>query len=981
VSECCTQLKVVKEENGIITLNNGLELAMSKVDFLLMQLLQNYVLEILLMIDDFCRKHNITYYLGEGTLLGALRHKGYIPWDDDVDLLMPREDYNRFLELAKTELPQGYQIDSYQNNPKHSSLVTFVQMTRKVPYVKKRQEGISLNIGPGLDIFPLDFVPDDQSSKLKKRAQKINLLRRAIWIKSGLHTKEWYNTIERRLKLYYPHNLYGRFHSLINMHEEAVKLMTETNCSDYDYLACFSSLYTIDKEVFPNDYFGKPRFTDFEGHQFPIPAQAEKVLQRIYGNYMAYPPVEKRLSKHFFSIDNEVFAEMKDDPMIKPIWDAIQESGGVIPEPDYTYGREYESTLVGLIRLGKKSVHTIYRKIRHIGRCVLRKINRAFGKIIASFKWVKFEYRHSRIRHYMKQPLNNKAVFYDAFSGLGILDSPRALFKGLLAREEFSNFEHFWTVANFDISKPNLKEFENLQNVKFTKRGTDEYIKRLLTSKYIICNSSVPEYFVRRPGQIYLNTWHGVPTKVMGYERPGQRVGATENIVHNFLNSTHIIAANHFTGERMFKQAYMLNGMYRGSLLDVPLPRTDMLYNTTRDEINRKLNAIGIPTDKKIILYAPTWKGRAFNDLEYDLDELKNAIKTLRERINTDEYNIYLRVHYFLYRSIQMDPELSSLCIPFTIDTDELLTAVDILISDYSSIFFDFLGTHRPILFYVPDLQDYSENRGLYIPIDELPGPVSEHLEDIADYINNIETVQLQYKTKYDAMYDWCSSREDGQVVNRVIDTVFLGKKMEIIDCHSEKEKIAILVDFSKSFQNQEQLISMLDLIDYEKYDVTLITGRDKKKTTQLEILENLNPNVRILINTKAVFCNLRQRKQIYSQLTCGKIPVKKAAQKLGMSKVWMRITGGAHFDKLFVVDVGRASAHWFLLASTAISFEKYALYKKTKNKSVFSVKASHKEFDRIYSSIDQMLLMLQKYPETNAESDIHATIDDNDIL
>ena len=163
------QRKVIKEEDGIITLDDGLQLNMTKTDFLLMQLLQGYVLEILLMVDRFCRENHITYYLGEGTLLGALRHGGFIPWDDDVDLLMPREDYDRFLELAKEKLPEGYQLDSYQTNQNHSSIVTNIQMTRKVPYVKKRLEGIALNIGPCVDIFPLDYVPDQDSAELKKR--------------------------------------------------------------------------------------------------------------------------------------------------------------------------------------------------------------------------------------------------------------------------------------------------------------------------------------------------------------------------------------------------------------------------------------------------------------------------------------------------------------------------------------------------------------------------------------------------------------------------------------------------------------------------------------------------------------------------------------------------------------------------------------------------------------------------------------------
>ncbi len=929
------QRKVIKEEDGIITLDNGLQLNMTKTDFLLMQLLQGYVLEILLMVDRFCRENEITYYLGEGTLLGAIRHGGYIPWDDDVDLLMPREDYDRFLELAKTKLPDGYQLDSYQTNPKHSSLPTFVQMTRKVPYVKKRQEGIALNIGPCVDIFPLDYVPDNNSTELKKRKKKISMLRRAIWIKSGMHQRSWYNTLKLRLKLYYPHKLYGLFRSVRSMHEAAERVATATNDPSCGYLAIFSSLYKIKKETFPKEYFGTPRYVDFEGHKLPIPAEAEKILAHIYGDYMAYPPVSGRSSKHFFCIDAELLEQMKDEEKIRPVWEVIQENGGYIPEPDY--GREYISTLRGVFWLFRSFARKCKKKLHAL----------------------KARYKRTQTARYMQLPIQEKTVVYDAFAGLGILDSPRAIFKGLLAREEFKDYTHIWAVADPKLSKANLDEFRDMPNVKIVKRDSPAYIKWLCTAKYLVCNSSVPAYYSRRPQQVYLNTWHGVPLKVMGYERPGQRVGATANIEHNFLNATHMIAANHFTGERMFKQAYMLEGIYGGRLLDEPLPRTDILRNTSREEVCQKLNKIGIRTDKKIILYAPTWKGALYNDFTNDVEDLKAAVKTLRSNIDTNEYNVYLRIHYFLYRAISMDSELSKLCIPFTIDTDELLSVVDILISDYSSIFFDFLGTRRPILFYVPDLKDYSENRGIYIPMSEMPGPVSETLEGITEFVNRIEQIREEYKPKYDAMWQWCCSKEDGKVVDRVIDDVFLGRPTQTICCDTQKEKIVILADFKKSFFSQTAFLSALDQIDYDKYDVTLISGQGGGQM-QKDALENLNRNVRILVNDKVLSCDRKQKDAVYTALREGRISPARAAKQLRFEGEWQRITGGASFSKLFFIEPPQAVANWLILSQAIPAREKYVLCNPVSPSKDFEITENLSHFDRVLSDVSEMLKILE---------------------
>lgn len=140
-----------------------------------------------------------------------------------------------------------------------------------------------------------------------------------------------------------------------------------------------------------------------------------------------------------------------------------------------------------------------------------------------------------------------------------------------------------------------------------------------------------------------------------------------------------------------------------GKILELGHPRSDAIINPNTLDVHRKLNTAGIHTDKKIILYAPTWKGTLYNNLDYNVEDFKKTVAKLSENIDTEHYRIYLRVHYFLYKILANDPELRPMLIPFTIDTNELLSVVDVLISDYSSIFFDFLATKKPILFYVPD--------------------------------------------------------------------------------------------------------------------------------------------------------------------------------------------------------------------------------------------------------------------------------------
>lgn len=940
-----------KKTEGNVVLPNGLELNMTRKEYLGMELLQGYVMEIMLVVDRFCREHNITYYLGEGTLLGALRHKGFIPWDDDIDILMPREDYERFLELARTGLPEGYQLDSVATNPNHWTIMAQVQMTRKVICDKPRLKGIALNNGPSLDIFPVDYVPVEHSRALRRRAKKIQILRRTLWIKSGLHPRSWYKTLWKRLKYYYPLKLYGMFRKMKGLHNHTERLMTATNQPDMPYMSVFSSLYAVDRETFPREYFGEPRYVEFEGHMLPIPQKSEKMLERIYGEYMLLPAVQQRKSKHFFQITEAMFAQLENDPVFRNVKYTLEDLSEAEPQNAEAGSKEAPKSL-------RNKVGRLLIKVTHSG--FANKVKQKIRSAAVRMYRILLGEDGERLHKYRSLPIEEKTVLYDAFSGLGVLDSPRALFKAMLKREEFADFTHIWAVNNKSLSWGNMKEFSDLPNVKFVLRNSNTYLRYLSVSKYIIANSSVPQYFARRPEQVYLNTWHGVPTKVMGYERPGQRVNATENIEHNYLNATHLIAANHFTGERMFKQAYMLDGIYEGILIDEPLPRTDAIYNTDRDYVMGKLADAGIVTDKKIIVYAPTWKGALYNNLVYDLTELKDAVKTIRSRINNDEYDVFLRVHYFLYRSILMDEEMKKLCIPFTVDTNELLSVVDILISDYSSIFFDFLGTRRPILFYVPDLKEYTENRGLYIPMDQLPGPVKETLEDIADCINDIDRIREAYREKYDAMHTWCCAYEDGHAADRVLDAVFLNRDCKKLPCATDKKKVLLFADWTKPFVHQVALTKMLERIDYTRYDITLLTGKPKDPQ-QAEYLEKLDPRVRILVNNKKINIALEQQKRTYKGLQNGTLSLEKAAQLFYAGNEWQRLVGDSVFDELIMVTPSDAPFNWLLASYVAPVMQKALVTNEEKGKYVYPNPALTAHFSEIYEDLAFMKRYLRE--------------------
>lgn len=281
--------------------DKGVQLALTVEEYEEMQKLHSYILEIMVAVDEFCRENNITYYLGEGTLLGAVRDGGFIPWDDDADIVMPREDYEKFLELASKGLKDGYQLDCLATNPKHWSIPSTVQITRHTEFEKEMFRNIALNCGPNIDIFPLDYAPNGVDRDLKIRSKIIRTLKRTLWIKTGIHTKSKYQSIKRKLVYYYPCRLISALFSVKGLHRIINRLMLKTNDPENDYLVNFASLYHVSRETFKKEWYSTPAEVDFEGHKFYAPSDSDKVLKTLYRDYMTMPPAEKRKSKHHFN--------------------------------------------------------------------------------------------------------------------------------------------------------------------------------------------------------------------------------------------------------------------------------------------------------------------------------------------------------------------------------------------------------------------------------------------------------------------------------------------------------------------------------------------------------------------------------------------------------------------------------------------------------------------------------------------------------
>ena len=247
------------------------------------------LLEMLTEIDTFCQQKKIRYFLVGGTLLGAIRHNGFIPWDDDIDIGFPREDYNRFLKEFVSTSGHIKVIDFHnKENYIWSAAKAVDERTVLIENGNKKQ-----SIGIFIDIFPLDKVAGSLEVA-KKKQKKINFWKNMLTLKYLRMEKD--RSIVKNLAVLLGKLLFVVPDKRFLMQIE--KLSTnDINCDDCEYVCNFSGAWG-EREIVKQVYFENIEQHKFEGHMFNIPSKYDAYLKTIYGDYMTLPPVEKRISHH-----------------------------------------------------------------------------------------------------------------------------------------------------------------------------------------------------------------------------------------------------------------------------------------------------------------------------------------------------------------------------------------------------------------------------------------------------------------------------------------------------------------------------------------------------------------------------------------------------------------------------------------------------------------------------------------------------------
>lgn len=387
-------------------------------------------------------------------------------------------------------------------------------------------------------------------------------------------------------------------------------------------------------------------------------------------------------------------------------------------------------------------------------------------KLVMMLTSKKHMYRTINLYVFGKMKQKDNWIVFESFVGRNYSGQPKYIYR-YLQKNYGSKFKYIWVV--------NDKNLVIDGNCKKIKRFGLKYYYYMTRSKYWVNNMRQPHAYPKRDSQIMLETWHGTPLKKLVFDMDDVHSANPKykQIVYKQSRKwDYLLSDNPFSTEK-FQSCFMYE---KDKILELGYPANDPLYDKDLDKKADELKTkLGIPKNKKVLLYAPTWRDdNSYGAGEYKF-ELALDLKRLKEEIG-DEYVILLRMHYWIVDKLDLTG-MSDFVINVSnySDITDIYIVSDICMTDYSSVFFDYANLKRPILYYMYDLEKYRDVlRGFYLDIEkELPGPILQTNDEVIDAIKNIDKVNEEYKDKYQEFYNRFCCIDDGNAAKRVCEKVF----------------------------------------------------------------------------------------------------------------------------------------------------------------------------------------------------------------
>lgn len=432
-------------------------------------------------------------------------------------------------------------------------------------------------------------------------------------------------------------------------------------------------------------------------------------------------------------------------------------------------------------------------------------------------------------KYYDRLKIDEKTILLESQQGKEFSGNMYYICKELIENENYRDYKIYMSIIK--KRKEEAEEFfenKKMSRIKFVEMNSKEYFKIISTAKYLINDNTFLPFFIKKDGQVYLNTWHGTPLKSLGKKIKNDfyNIG---NAQKNFIVSDYLLYPNEYTKNHMLED-YMTSNLSNNKILLEGYPRNTAFFD---DKLKEKIKNKYEIMDKQIIAYMPTWRGTLGKqnssiqkmNLEYIFEEMEENL--------SDKQILYVNLHPIERAKIDFSKYSKVKSFPSEYETYEFLNVVDVLVTDYSSVFFDFLNTGKKIILYTYDRESYLEDRGLYMQLEELPFPVVNKFKDLLQEINTEkEYDDSKIKEKF-CKYDSADSTK------KICERVILNRKNNIKEeDNNGNGKKNVLIFGGKLACNgiTMALKNLISLVDKNKYNYYIVveTNAIKPNTNQL---------------------------------------------------------------------------------------------------------------------------------------------------
>lgn len=404
------------------------------------------------------------------------------------------------------------------------------------------------------------------------------------------------------------------------------------------------------------------------------------------------------------------------------------------------------------------------------------------------------------------------------------------LIKYLAKEPLYSNFKIY--VSSMGRYKKKFTMFlqkHQIDNVTVVMTASDEYMRILASAKFLINDTSFGTYFIKKEGQIYLNTWHGTPLKTLGRsDKAGYY--SLANVQKNFAVSDFLLYPNEYTRDHMLED-YMLRNISRGKYILAGYPRNEIFFDEERrDVVKTELGLSG----KRVYAYLPTYRG-SFKDgknprntayLSYYLYEIDANLR--------DDEELYVNLHPLAQKDIDFRSFKHIHVFPNEYEIYEFLNTADVLITDYSSVFFDYAVTQKKVILFPYDEADYTASRGMYMPLESLPFP---KVYDVSELLREMRSGKQYDETAF--LKEFCPY-ESGNASKKLCDAIISGVCGDMIVRSipsNRKENVFLYTGNLSANGITASVRSLLNTIDLTERNYYLTFSQEHIKKNKCNIL------------------------------------------------------------------------------------------------------------------------------------------------